>query len=181
MASVYGTVKQSGGYITLDSEPGVGTTVKVYLPQIQADRPSSIDAEAEPVETTGRTILLTEDEETVRNLVQGILRRQGHRVLSATDPADALRISAEFDEPIDLLLTDLVMPQKTGLQLAREILEQRPGTRVLIMSGYSKSTRFDSSALAAQTVFLQKPFTPDRLERAVRSALGAPPPSGQGG
>ncbi|MFQ5350495.1 MAG: PAS domain-containing protein, partial [Thermoanaerobaculia bacterium] len=173
LATVYGIVKQSGGYISIYSEPGEGTTVKIYLPRVwESPERQGARSRRRPAATTEpKTILLAEDNPMVRKLVARVLQELGHKVLIADTPEAALRISAEYPEPLDLLFTDLVMPEMSGLQLAERITEQRPETLLLVMSGYSKEAKFSNDPLAVNASFIQKPFTPESLARAVTAAF----------
>ena len=178
LAIVYGIVKQAGGEIMVYSEEGRGTTFKVYLPLVEV--PAEIAAsEARLVGMRGsETILLCEDEEHIRKLVETMLGRQGYRVLVADTPAGAVEFARQHQGPIDLLLTDIVMPQKSGFDLAREIREVRPGIKLLLMSGYTDNRVSSSWVLDAGTPFLQKPFSAASLTHKVREALSAPVTAG---
>ena len=171
LSTVYGIVKQSGGWIWVYSEPGRGTTMKIYLPEVDGS------AEAVPlrVETplTGgsETVLLTEDEAPVRKLARKVLEGLGYTVLEAPRGEDALSIAQAHPGPIHLVLTDVVMPEMGGADLASRVQELRPDTRVLFMSGYTDDTVVRHRVLESGTHFLQKPFTPASLARKVREAL----------
>ena len=173
LAMVYGTVKQSGGYIWVYSEPGRGTTFKIYLPRVEeVDEPVlASEARGRPVTGT-ETILLVEDEEAVRALATKILQDLGYKVLESTIPEDALQIGERYKEPIDLLLTDVVLPRMSGRKVAEHLAFLRPGMKVLYMSGYT-DTIVHHGVLEAGIAFLQKPFTPSSLARKVREVLDA--------
>jgi CheY-like chemotaxis protein len=174
LATVYGIVKQSGGYIWVYSEPGRGATFKVYLPRV--DAPVESLAPARPVEGTTagtETILLAEDDEQLRKLVRGLLDRMGYRVLSAAGAEDALGQAREHRGHIHLLLSDIVMPGEGGHQLARRLAETRPAIRALFMSGYTDAAIVDHGILERGLHYLQKPFTPAVLARRVRDVLDA--------
>jgi PAS domain S-box-containing protein len=177
LATVYGIVKQSEGYVWVYSEPGQGTTFKVYLPRAEAAseaRDAGPQPAAAPPPAPGSgTVLLVEDEEVVRNLVHEILDRCGYTVLEARDAQDARRICAEHRGEIHLLLTDVVMPQMNGRALASVVTEMRPSMRVLFMSGYTDDAVVRHGILEQHVAFIQKPFTPDGLARKVREVLGA--------
>jgi len=168
LAMVYGTVKQSGGFIFVDSAVGRGTTIELYFPPAppQPDAP----AKTPRVQTRRETLLVVEDESAVRNLVASTLRRDPLTVLLATSAEEAMQIANTHDGDIDLLLTDAVMPGKSGIELARALLEQRPRLRVMIMSGYTEDT-IGLNQLPKPVDLLQKPFSPSDLRRRIREAL----------
>ncbi|HEX2755835.1 MAG TPA: ATP-binding protein [Candidatus Limnocylindrales bacterium] len=170
LATVYGIVKQSGGYIAIDSAVDRGSTFSVFLPvttEQVAVRPPSIPVRAP---RGHERIVLCEDEPAVRDLVAAVLRRSGYSVVSATNPADALLLIADRQSPADLLLTDVVMPGMSGPDLARRASVLRPDLRVVLMSGYALDAA-DRDAVGRQAVFLAKPFSPSALARTVRDAL----------
>jgi PAS domain S-box-containing protein len=174
LAMVYGTVKQSGGYIWVYSEVGRGTTFKIYLPRIEEiDEPvQASEARRRPV-AGSETILLVEDDEVVRALAARILQECGYKVLESENPEDALQVGERQKEPIDLLLTDVVLPGMSGRKVAEHLAFLRPGMKVLYMSGYTDDTIVRHGVLEADTFFLQKPFTPIALARKVREVLDA--------
>jgi CheY-like chemotaxis protein len=169
---VYGVVKQSEGHVELRSAPGQGTTVTLWLPRLpsaaaEADPPAPPpDAVAGP-----RTVLLAEDEPMVRKLVAEVLRRGGYQVLEAEGVEAALAFCQAHAGPIDLLLTDVVMPGMSGRDLAQRVLRARPGTKVLYMSGYTEDDLFPPGAAGTEVAFIRKPFSPDALRRRVQSML----------
>ncbi len=173
LSTVFGIVKQSGGSVWVYSEPGLGATFKIYLPRHAGD----VERTAAPVPlVTARgseTILLVEDEPQVRGLAIAILNRAGYTVLPASSPTEAIDL-ARRSEGIDLLLTDVVMPGMNGRELADRIRSERPGLRVLFMSGYTDDVILHHGVLAPGVAFLQKPLTPDSLTRKLRQALEAP-------
>jgi PAS domain S-box-containing protein len=172
LATVYGIVKQSGGYIWVYSEVGRGTTFKIYLPRVDEDAVEMREREASARQAGGsETILLVEDTELVRNLVLEVLTRSGYTVLEATNGGEALVLCGQRTEPIHLLLTDMMMPGMTGTELAARLLPLRPGIRVLYMSGYTEYGTIDNAGLPAGSLFIQKPFTTAALARKVREAL----------
>ena len=175
LSTVYGIVKQSGGTIFVYSEPGRGTTFKIYLPR--SDK--AVSATTEPrveVDTLrgSETVLVVEDEEAVRRLIEQALRKYGYRVIEATNGAEALRVCENHDPPIRLMVTDVVMPGMSGRELAARVREQLPDLRVLYMSGYTDDTVIRHGLLDASMFFLQKPFTPSALARKVRETLDQP-------
>jgi len=174
LATVYGIVKQSGGHLSVYSEQGRGTTFKVYLPRVDDPVTSALPEDVRETPRGSETILLVEDEEGVRDLAQEILEASGYRVLVARHPAEALPLVASHDETIHLVVTDVVMPQMSGPELAERITALRPDIHVLYMSGYADNAIVQHGVLDAGLAFLQKPFTPDALVRKVREALGMP-------
>ncbi len=172
LSTVYGIVKQSGGNIWVYSEPGRGATFKIYLPRVP-DAVEPLPAPVTAVESRrdARTILLVEDDDIVRRLARQALEDSGYRILEATDGDDARRVSEKHAGPIDLLLTDVVMPRLNGPDLARLLAAARPGLPVLYMSGYADQAIYRSGVLDQEASFLAKPFTLDALRRRVRDAV----------
>jgi len=179
LSMVYGIVKQHEGYIGVKSVPGQGTTLEIYLPCAD-DAESRVEPPAERGgESRGsETILLVEDEGDVRELTREILEMAGYTVLEAARGDEALRLCRDSDRPIDLLLTDVVMPQMSGPELARHLGELRPGTKVVYMSGYTDDALGHHGVLDPDIVLLPKPFTPESLMHHLRRALDAPGPRG---
>ena len=173
LAIVYGIVKQSGGEIMVYSEPGQGTTFKIYLPVAEAFAEPAPSALTIAGASGNETILVCEDEAGIRKLVEAMLVKQGYRVIEAESPERALQLARELPETIHLLLTDVVMPQLSGLDLAQAIAELRPQIKVLYMSGYTDNRVHSSWLLHPGTPFLQKPFTAAGLGQKVREALAA--------
>jgi signal transduction histidine kinase/CheY-like chemotaxis protein len=172
LAMVYGIVKQSGGNIWVYSEPGKGATFKIYLPRIEDPIDGSQVGSSLPAPVHGvETILLVEDEDTVRDLTRDILEAHGYTVLEARHGAEALRISEQHAGTIDLMLTDVVMPEMGGREVAERLTVLRPATKVLFMSGYTDSAIVHHGLLDAGTAFLQKPFSATVLVRKVREIL----------
>jgi two-component system cell cycle sensor histidine kinase/response regulator CckA len=172
LATVFGVVKQSGGSIYVYSEEGAGTTFKIYLPAAQAESVPAPAPAAEPAVPRGsETIMVVEDDEGVRELVRLILEGNGYRVHAVGDPADAARVCSEVPSGIDLLLTDVVMPQLSGRELAERLAEDNPGLRVLFMSGYSDEAVYRHGVLSPDAAFIEKPFTERTLTRKVREVL----------
>jgi CheY-like chemotaxis protein len=185
LSTVYGIVKQSGGHIKVESTPGRGTTFTVYLPCSKERAEAATAGGDEPPAPGGReTILLVEDEAAVRALAGTLLRGAGYTVLEAGYGDDALRIAEQHGETIDLLVTDVVMPRMSGWALAEQLSARRPGLRVLFVSGYAEGIESGGGPSPANAAFLQKPFTPDALARAVREVLDQPgavaPRAGEG-
>ena len=174
LSTVYGIVKQSGGYIWAYSEPGIGSTFKVYLPRVYAPAYEASVPSAEPnVPAGSETVLLVEDQDEVRGVVRTMLERHGYRVLAAADAAEAVMWCERHGGEIDLLLTDVVMPGVSGPQLAERIGNLRPELKVLFMSGYTDDTIVHHGVLEEGVEFLQKPFTGDALAARIRGVLDA--------
>jgi PAS domain S-box-containing protein len=176
LSTVYGIVRQSGGHIWAYSEPGRGTTFKIYLPRAAAAQESLPRPEEEEVLPLGtETVLVVEDEQRVRSLAAIVLGQQGYRVLEASDGEEALRVAAEYGGEIHLLFSDLVMPKMTGNELASALRRTRPAIKVLLSSGYTDEAFAQEGGLDPSIPFLQKPFTPRRLAIKVRETLDGPP------
>jgi two-component system, cell cycle sensor histidine kinase and response regulator CckA len=172
LSTVYGIVKQSGGYIWVYSEPGKGSTFKVYLPRVEEAVEQQTVKPAPLLEHRGsETILLVEDEEAVRDLVKTILSGQGYYVVVARDPRHAEEVAAMYPGEIHLLLTDVVMPGTSGRELAVLITRRRPNIRVLYMSGYTENVVTSGGLLEEGLAFLQKPFSPAVLVQRIREVL----------
>jgi len=170
LSIVYGIVKQNGGTILLDSEPGRGTSIRIYLPAVEDQiEPAPVAAEAAATAGT-ETILLVEDEEAVRNLAMAMLVTRGYHVIDAPTPAEAIRIAGEYHGPIHMLLTDVIMPGMRGTELARVLTASRPEIAVLFMSGYSDGS-FLNSANLGLAGYLAKPFTAAALLTKIREVL----------
>ncbi|MBI5906140.1 MAG: response regulator, partial [Deltaproteobacteria bacterium] len=179
LAMVHGIVMQSGGRIRVRSAPGRGTTFAIYFPMVDEDVPGPDEAPvvaALAADTPRGTenVLVVEDEEMVREMVQEALLSDGYSIVSAGSGAEAIRIVERHEGPIDLLLTDLVMPGMNGMELSRRLLPLRPEMKVLYMSGYSKEAIPRFGGMGEGSVFLQKPVTPSILSRKVREILDAP-------
>jgi two-component system cell cycle sensor histidine kinase/response regulator CckA len=174
LATVYAIVKQANGVITVDSAPGSGTTFCVYLPVARdLDAPVSITAERRAGTAQGETILLVEDEDSVRKLARRVLESQGYTVLEAINGEDALRLAGDYGGVIDLLLSDVVMPEMGGRLVAERLVSMRPETAVLFMSGYTDDEILRRGLLERGHRMLQKPFTATALAHEVRSTLDA--------
>lgn len=174
LATVYGIVKQAGGHIWVYSEVGAGTSFKVYLPRAQGQAEGLVAPPPRLRPVGGReTILVVEDEPTLRRVLLRTLRGAGYTVLEATNGVDALRKCETCEGDIDLLLTDVVMPQMGGKELAEKVVTKYPGVRVLYMSGYTENAIVHHGVLDAGLTFIQKPFVPDDLLRRVRELLDA--------
>jgi len=171
MTTVVSIVKQSGGAIEVSSEPGKGTSVKVYLPRI--DQPAAPEIETVLAKATGgsETILLVEDEDQVRNLVRDTLLREGYKVLDAPSAAEARRMAGAYEGPIHMLIADVVMPKEGGRELASSLALLRPAMKVLLMSGYTDRAVVSGGLPTGKSGFIQKPFTPAALSGTVREIL----------
>lgn len=178
LATVMGIVKQNAGHIGVYSEPGVGTAFRIYLPESEERKATDGGAGPAPASGGDETILLVEDEEAVRKLVERVLARLGYTVLVAGSGPEALQVARNADRAIDLLLTDIVMPGgMTGADLALDLVELQPGLKVVCMSGYTSSLLDDRVFMQLKSSLLQKPFTSEQLGRQVREALDGPPPT----
>ncbi len=165
-------MKQSGGSIAVESEPGRGTQFRVYLPRVEEAIDQATTAPSGPTTAGGsETILLVEDDDAVRELALETLTGHGYVVIPAAGPAEALALAGGHREPIHLLVTDVVMPQLSGRGLAERLTPDRGEMRVLYMSGYTDDAMFRHGVLEAGTPFLQKPFTPQTLLQKVRDVL----------
>ncbi|ABW69071.1 PAS domain S-box protein [Desulfosudis oleivorans] len=173
LATVYGIVRQNEGFITVHSEPGQGTTFKIYLPRHVGDAVfEPLFTEPETPLGTGQTVLVVEDEEAILRLADKMLTGMGYTVLTAPGPAAALELAKQHTGPIDLLITDVVMPEMNGRDLAKKLREGYPDLRVLFMSGYTANVIAHRGILDRGVQFIQKPFNKSDLARKVREALG---------
>jgi CheY-like chemotaxis protein len=171
LSTVYGIVKQSGGYIRVISEPGQGTTFKIYLPRMDDSTTATVETQEISVPRGSETILLVEDEDVVRGLTKKILMQAGYNVLDAKGGEEAIRMCRAHHGPIELLVTDVVMPELSGKEVADRLLELRPTIRILFMSGYTDEAIIQHGVLDANVEFIQKPFTWIALTRKVRDVL----------
>lgn len=175
LSTVYGIVKQHHGSIVVESELGRGTAFKIYLPRVQ-EAVEAVEARTALGGSSrgSETVLVVEDEVAVRKLIGGVLSRSGYTVLEARHGGEALQICVRYEGPIHLLLTDVVMPQMNGWELAQRLAPARPDMKILYMSGYLADTIGYGGVPEAKKAFLQKPFTPDVLLNKVREAMDAP-------
>jgi CheY-like chemotaxis protein len=172
LATVFGIVQQHEGTIWVDSAPGRGATFRIYLPaSVDGLRAAPVPATALPPRVGGEVVLVCDDEPQVRELVRDVLSRDGFVVLCASSPEHAVEITREHEGPIDLLVTDVVMPRISGPRLAKQVAELRPDIRVLFVSGYT-GERTGASEIDADAAFLPKPITPDALLAKVAAVLG---------
>jgi CheY-like chemotaxis protein len=172
LSTVYGIVKQSGGYVMVQSELGHGTTFHIYLPQVDG----AAEKQSAPVPDASlggtETILLVEDEESVRQLVRDTLEAKGYRVFEAESGEAGLAVANGFDGNIDLIITDVVMPGISGRELVEQLAKSRPTAKVLYLSGYTEDAILSDGSIEKGTAFLQKPFSLQSLARKVREVLG---------
>ena len=164
LSTSYGIVKQSGGEIWADSKPGGGTTFRVYLPVVEQPADELAVRQDSPILRGTETILLVEDEDGVRHVMETMLKRHGYQVVSSASSSDALGLAERLDGAIDLLITDVIMPGMSGRKMAECMLKHRPRMKVLYVSGYGES-------MDAEAAFLQKPFTTDELALKIREVL----------
>ena len=175
LATVYGIVKQSNGYITVDSDIGAGTTFTVYFPRLSAGTVAAGTGVSGDASLYGsETILVAEDEPGLRQIIQRALTRYGYHVLLASDGTEALAVEQRHAAPIDLLLTDVIMRELGGPELAQRLVRRRPQMKVLFMSGFEYRSMGSAAAVDTGAAFLSKPFTPDGLARKVREMLNGP-------
>jgi CheY-like chemotaxis protein len=176
LATVYGIVKQSGGHIWVYSELRKGTTFKVYFPQVEGMAVNVIQPGAQCGDSRGtETVLVAEDEDSIRQLVRDVLTSKGYLVLEAKSGAEALAASHAHSGTIHLVLTDVVLPQMSGPDLAEQWALQRPETKIIYMSGYTNNAICDHGLLDKNLAFIEKPFTPQNLVKKVREVLDAEP------
>ena len=175
LATVYGIIRQSGGWISVESEPDHGATFRIYLPRVQ---PADRQEDSTPTLTNSlrgsETVLVVEDQENVRSLAKEVLESYGYRVLDAAHGAEALQLAGKYEGPIHLMLTDVVMPGMTGRELAGRMKSLRPATRVLYMSGYTEDVIAKQGVIDPGIAFIPKPLTPEALAAKVRQTLGKP-------
>jgi two-component system cell cycle sensor histidine kinase/response regulator CckA len=172
LATVHGIVKESDGHIWVYSEPGLGTTFKIYLPAADTSQvtPPSVPSDEKAGPGT-ETLLVVEDEEAVRFLTRMILERAGYRVVEASNPTDAEALFTENPASFDLLVTDVIMPGSSGPALYKRLAQIRPGLKVLYVSGYTDDAILHQGQLDAGVELLEKPFTAEDLKRRVRGSL----------
>jgi len=171
LSTCYGIVKQSGGYITVDSEPGCGAKFKIYLPRVdKAKEPVVERAESEMV-GGNETILVVEDEAAVRTMAISMLKRLGYRVIEAANGKEAIEVARSHPERLDLVLSDIVMPEMGGEELAKWMRTAFPQTKILFTSGYPNHAFENPDTLGPGTAFIPKPFVLQTLARQVRAIL----------
>ncbi len=176
LATVYGIVNQADGHINVESEPGKGTTFRILFPQCENAIESSVQAETGFRQTRGsETILVVDDQNSIRELLCEVLRKNGYRILSASNGREALRLVREHAAPIDLLITDMVMPQMGGRELAEALRALQPHTKILYMSGHAEKAEDAKELLSHGYSFIEKPFTPEELLHKMRDVLSIEP------
>jgi two-component system NtrC family sensor kinase len=173
LSQVYGFTKQSGGHVKIYSEPGDGTTIKIYLPRYDGDEAAVALPEGNAERGNGETILIVEDDEGVRQYAAEILRDLNYSIIEAKDAASAIRL-LDADKPFDLLLTDVVLPGKNGRELATEVERRRPGTKIIFMTGYSRNAIVHQGRLDPGIELISKPLIEGVLARRIRQVLDAP-------
>jgi two-component system, cell cycle sensor histidine kinase and response regulator CckA len=172
LATVYGTVHQSGGYITVSSKLGFGTVIQIYLPRVE--EPVEVVEAPKPIVQSlqgKERILVVEDDDAVRRMTLEFLKIRGYKVIEARSAAAAIEWVKSHDESIDLVLTDVVMPGMKGRELAERLAQLRAGTRVLYMSAHAEDDAINIGILSPGTAFIEKPFSPDQLAAKVREVL----------
>jgi CheY-like chemotaxis protein len=175
LSTVFGIVQQSHGTVWCYSEPGIGTTFKIYLPRSKREREVQATPAPTPDLRGSETILLVEDEEALRLVLRTALRRAGYQVLDAQNGGDALLLCEQHVGKIDLILTDMVMPRMNGVELVERLHLLRPDARSLFMSGYTENAALRHGLLSPEMAFVQKPVTPEALLQKVRQLLGEKP------
>ncbi len=172
LSTVFGIVKQSLGTISFKSQVGIGTTFRIYLPRVDEKAESGVNLDDRSDLSRGsETILIAEDEDSVRTLIEEILQTHGYNVLSAANGSEATLMSERHKGPIHLLVTDIIMPQMSGPELARHMTIQRPGMKVLFLSGYANESILEQNSIVSGGSFLQKPFSPETLTLKIREII----------
>ncbi|MBT9438751.1 MAG: response regulator, partial [Desulfobacterales bacterium] len=174
LSTIYGIIKQNNGFVWVYSEPGQGATFKVYLPEVKKDADLEKKEQTHVDDLSGsETVLIVEDNDSLRNFAQKILHIYGYRTLNAENGEDALRVCKEHDGRIDLMITDVVMPKMGGREAAKRLQPLYPQMKVIYMSGYTDNAIVHHGVLEPGLNFLEKPFTPEGLARKVREVLDA--------
>jgi CheY-like chemotaxis protein len=174
LSTVYGTVNQSGGCITVSSKPGNGTTIQIYLPRVEETIQTVEPAEESPGSSQGdEMILVVEDDDAIRRMTREFLTIKGYTVMEARSGAEAIEFLGNHPEPIDLVLTDVMMPGMKGRELGERLAELRTGIKILYMSAHTGDTVMEQDMLAPGTAFIEKPFSPEELASKVREVLVA--------
>jgi CheY-like chemotaxis protein len=171
LSTLYGIVRQGGGHVRVESDPGAGARFLIYFPRVEGLPAQGAIPQRRTRSRGTETILLVEDEAAVRRMVMEILLRLGYTILEAPDARSAQKVFAEYERPIHLLLTDVVMPQLSGRELALRLTALRPDLKVMFMTGYADESMEQEGLLEPGAVLLKKPFTPDMLAAKIREAL----------
>jgi len=175
LATIYGIAGQNDGYVNVYSEPGQGTTFRIYLPRFNvenADSPDTLLQDAsDEIQGGSETILLVEDEKNIRVITSLILEKLGYKIILADKPESAMKISNEYEEEIDMLFTDVVLPGQNGTDLAKELEKTRPNMKQLFMSGYTANVVFQQDIITEEMNFLPKPFSRETLATKIRKIL----------
>jgi CheY-like chemotaxis protein len=173
LSIVYGIVKRSGGYILVESELNSGTTIKIYFPRVDAVPSPPVDSASQVVNAGNDSgiVLIVEDEELLRNMICEFLASGGYTVLEASSGAEAIAAMERFGRPIDILVTDVILPKTRGPELAGKLREKLPDLKVIYMSGYTDTSLVRDGILEAGTILVQKPFKLQELARVIREAL----------
>lgn len=174
LATVYGVVKQSDGYISVYSEPGIGSSFKIYLPRVQAEPKLNLPQDAELTCEGSGTVLVVEDEVSLRTFTCALLQKSGYTVLEAGDGEAAIALAQQYELPIHLLLTDMIMPGMNGPSVAEKLTSLHPESKVLFMSGYTGFVGRDLPV--PRSALISKPFTREELLRRIRQVLGPSSP-----
>jgi CheY-like chemotaxis protein len=173
LVMVQGIVKESGGHIAVESKPAQGSAFRIYLPRVLGGAAAILPGLVSRTSRGGHeTILVVDDNATLRALIKKALRRKGYQVFSAANAEDALRLCRRLKEGVDLLFTDLSLPEQNGVELATQLVKMKPGLKVIFMSGYAGAIVSLANA-SRQTVILDKPFSPERMLGALRQVLDA--------
>jgi len=174
LSTVYGTIKQSGGSVSVSSKPGEGTTIQIFLPRVEEDIKTVEPAEEFPGASYGEeTILVVEDDDAVRRMTREFLTIKGYTVKEARSGAEAIEFLGNHAEPIDLVLTDIIMPGMKGRELGGRLAALRTDIKILYMSAHTEDTVMDLDMIAPGTAFIEKPFSPEELASKVREVLFA--------
>ena len=177
LATIYGIVRQAGGHIWLYSEPDHGTTFKLYFPRVDAERSQGARPDVTPTSLGAGTVLVAEDEAAVRDMTKTMLERAGYRVLAVADGAAAMAKIGAMDDPIDVLVTDVVMPNMSGIELAERVIDLHPRVGIVLLSGYTAETLNLERITGRGATFVAKPVSAKELLRAISGVMKREQPS----